>query len=306
MLECRPLLQHGAALTQLARYPTVAPSDESSPHESTLTTSRPDDPPPLEFAALSRAGWGKVRNEDAIFLDGCVRQGSVRAAGTLPPGVARLFAVADGVGASPRPHIASRRLLQLLSNRIEDARRQPLYPLLQAIQVEFGRLGRRPYYRFMATTLVGARVEDHVISVFNAGDSRAYLLDRGYVAQLSHDHTELQDLLDAGALTTEQAQLAAGMLRGISSLFGADPGYDELLRVHEVRTKMGSGQNLLICSDGLSSFVPETEFAQLVDEDLAASAKRLYEASQRNGSYDDVSIVLLGRCRPRHRVDPAP
>ena len=205
----------------------------------------------------------------------------------------RLFAVADGVGSSPRPHLASRRLLELLSKHVEDARRQPLRPLLEEIQVEFGRLGGRSYYRYMATTLVGARVEARTLSVFNAGDSRAYLLRRNTAKQLSHDHNELQDLLDSDAITPAQAQLAAGVLQGISSLFGADPSYNELLRVHEAQIELCDDEKILICSDGLSSFVPESELATLADDDPDASVERLYAASQRNGSYDDVSIILL-------------
>lgn len=99
------------------------------------------------------------------------------------------------------------------------------------MQKEFVALGATSDFRGMATTLVGARIVESTVTVFNVGDSRAYLLindETGpHVRLLSRDHSLLNDMIYDGEITQELSIGAASFLRGLTSHFIADPEFDD-------------------------------------------------------------------------------
>lgn len=251
----------------------------------------------ISFNSFSQRGTGKAHNEDAMLLDGQVHQGRVREHGAVDASLPRYFAVADGVSSGTLPSTASRRLLELLQTRLTTApANASLSALLQLVQQDYVALSANAAHHSMASTLVGVRLIGNAATIFNAGDSRAYLLTKGescpQARLLTRDHSMLNDMIDDGEITSEQSENAASFMRGLTSQFMADPECDEF-KVNVVSHQWSPAERLLLCSDGLNEVLSDAEIAALLvgncDEDLLNACK----ASRRAGGADDFSVIVL-------------
>lgn len=142
----------------------------------------------------------------------------------------------------------------------------------------------------------GVRLIENVVTIFNVGDSRAYLLTAGangcQTRLLSRDHSLLNDMLTEGEITPAQAENAASIMRGLTCQFIVDAEFDEF-KVNVVTHELQPGERLLLCSDGLNEVLSDAEIAALLvdssDEDLLSACK----ASRRAGGADDFSVIVL-------------
>ena len=165
----------------------------------------------IKFTCFSHCGTGKAHNEDAVLLDGQVHQGREREHGEVDTSQPRYFAVADGVSTGTLPRTASHRLLELLQTRLATA----------------------------------------PATIFNVGDSRAYLLNGGQAQLMSRDHSLLNDMLTEGEITPAKSENAASILRGLTCQFIADGELDEF-KVNIVNHVLLPGERLWLCSDDSS------------------------------------------------------
>ena len=247
----------------------------------------------ISFNCFSQRGTGKAHNEDAVLLDGQVHQGSVREHGVVDTAQTHYFAVADGVSSGTRPRAASRRLLELLQTRLVTAdASSSLSPILGQVQRDYAALAADPALYGMASTLVGVRLTGSVATIFNVGDSRAYLLVDGQARLLSRDHSLLNDMMDDGDITPAQAVNAASFMRGLTCQFIADAGFDEFsvnIGTHEVQP----GKRLLLCSDGLTEVLSDNDIAALLAGGSAEDLRNACKASRRAGGMDDFSLIVL-------------
>ncbi len=251
----------------------------------------------IAFNCFSQRGSGKAHNEDAMLLDGRVHQGRVREHGEIDASQPRYFAVADGVSSGTLPRTASRRLLELLQNSLERAPcTASLSALLHQLQQDYVALGANAALYGMASTLVGVRLVGNVATIFNVGDSRAYLLTHGdngdQASLLSRDHSFINDLVDEGEITQDQSEDAASFMRGLTSQFIVDAEFDEF-KVNAVTHTLQPGERLLLCSDGLNEVLSDAEIATLLvghsDDDLLNACK----GSRRAGGTDDFSVIVM-------------
>ena len=249
------------------------------------------------FTAFSQRGTGKTHNEDALLLDGQAHQGRIRKHGEVDTSQPCYFAVADGASTGTLPRTASRRLLELLQTRVATAPdTASLSALLHHVHQDYVALSANAELVGMASTLVGVRLIGNIVTIFNVGDSRAYLLTRGenggQAQLLSRDHSLLNEMLMAGDITPEQAKNAASILRGLTCQFIADAEFDEF-KVKIVTHELQAGERLLLCSDGLNEVLSDAEIAALLvghsDDDLLNACK----ASRRVGGTDDFSVIVL-------------
>ena len=256
-----------------------------------------------QWQAFSQRGTGKPRNQDAVLLNGQVCQGSVRQCGRLTGAGPFTFAVADGVSGGANPRLASRLLLEMLTTRLLSCpSAKALGPLLHQLHHDYAQLGSQPAYFGMASTLVGVCLEGSRATVFNVGDSRAYVFTPSgtghHVQLLSHDHSLLQEMIDAGDLAPEQATEAASFVRGLTSQLmaapvdlNADPhGGFQVSITHHVLQK---GEILVLCSDGLNEALSDSEMAALFCEPNPLDLTTVYRAARRAGGTDDFSVVVL-------------
>ncbi len=205
-----------------------------------------------------------------------------------------LWAVADGAGGHERGDYASSRIIAAL--REVDA----VLSGLSLVEQVKGRLaGANREVRAKAATigsnaLIGSTVA--VLLIFDgrscclwAGDSRLYRMRAGQLRQLSRDQSHVQDLVDRGEILPEAA---AGhpMANVVTNLIGA---FDPLV-LEERRDRLEPGDILLLCSDGLSSALEDTEIAGILTGcPVEVAADRLIERALDQGARDNVSAVVV-------------
>ncbi|MBE7187360.1 MAG: serine/threonine-protein phosphatase [Jatrophihabitans endophyticus] len=233
----------------------------------------------MTSSALTHPGLVRSHNEDSMLV------------------TERLAAVADGLGGHAAGEVASRlavdRMRELGSNRT-------LHPddIIDAVadtnRLILEQVARDPEQAGMGTTLCGVAlvVLDGVeqCAVFNVGDSRVYRYVQGVFDQVSIDHSEVQELQDAGQITPEAAAVYPRR-NIITRCLGTDPA-----PVPDVWTFVPSThERFLICSDGLSGEVDDTELERALAEHESASdaADSLLAQALANGGRDNVTIVVV-------------
>ena len=231
--------------------------------------------------------------------------------------IPHLFAiVADGVGGHLAGEVAAEMVVDYVSEAIaaSDAK-EPLEIIKNAVE------GANEAVRShsendenkqgMGATCVCAWIIDDALYAGSVGDSRLYLMRGAIIQQLTTDHTWIQEALDKGVLTPEQARdhPNAHVIRqyvGGKNL----PEVDFRLRLHsdpsnkeEVadakRSNQGlqlqAGDTLLLCSDGLTDLVWNDEIIELVRgaKTLDAAAKKLIDTANERGGHDNITVVLI-------------
>jgi protein phosphatase len=228
----------------------------------------------FETAVRTRAGPAREHNEDAILA------------------TPRLVAIADGVGGGSAGEVASGTVITALAH-LEKC--HPSVPLASAITEAVAqgneRIGFiaecRPATRGMGTTVTAVAL-DEAYTVANIGDSRTYLLRDGELAQLTHDDSFVQALVDSGHLDPESARNHPQRSVVLAALDG-DP---ERLPAVDVRPAR-AGDRLLLCSDGLSDVVEDNDLREaLAIPSRELCAERLIELAAAAGARDDVSVIV--------------
>ena len=205
-----------------------------------------------------------------------------------------LWVVADGMGGHDAGEIASAMITNALSKApathdlgasarwVEEALSDVNDEL-----ISFARTGDRP--RTIGSTVVGLRIEGPSFVAFWAGDSRAYRLRDGELSKLTHDHSLVQGLVDAGMLAPEDAETHPQ-----ASVITRAVGVARILSLEMVNGDVQSGDRFLLASDGLTRLVPDPELcAALADGPLAPIADRLVETVLQRGAPDNVTLIII-------------
>lgn len=224
---------------------------------------------PATIRSVSRTHVGKVRtiNEDRV-LDRPERG---------------LWAVADGMGGHYSGDVAAQMAIDSL-DRMEVPGTDAILTALQAANAEifakFGCEGRRS-----GTTIVAAHIAIGRVDLFWAGDSRAYRLRDGTLELLTRDHSVVQQLVDAGALSP-----GAAVRHPQSNVITRALGVEDKVTVDHVTLPVRQGDVILLCSDGVSRSLGEKSPAAGSIESLAQHF--LDDALALDGS-DNASLVLI-------------
>jgi serine/threonine protein phosphatase Stp1 len=143
--------------------------------------------------------------------------------------------------------------------------------------------------RTIGSTVVGLTAEAGAYVCFWAGDSRAYRIREGAITRLTRDHSLVQDLVDAGMLSADDAESHPNA-NIITRAVGADPH----LHVDSVTGEMQPGDHFLLASDGLTRLVRDAELLEtLVANDVEAAADQLVEAALQRGGHDNISLIIV-------------
>ena len=255
----------------------------------------------LEFVTKSDVGMVRASNEDAVYANPLYG----------------LAILADGMGGYNAGEVASGMATTLLGRQLEAA---------------FGRLGERrsggdrrlrqgaleaeiahansavysaaqtqPQYAGMGTTLVVALFHGDSLTVAHIGDSRLYRLRGGELQLLTRDHSLLQEQLDSGLLSLEQARHAENR-NLVTRALGVDPSVEA--EIKEVDTR--AGDVYLLCSDGLNDMIDDEEIGAILRRrsgDLEQAAVQLVQRANDSGGRDNVSLILvrIGQSAPAAR-----
>ncbi|MFI6324689.1 Stp1/IreP family PP2C-type Ser/Thr phosphatase [Nonomuraea sp. NPDC050556] len=230
----------------------------------------------LRYAARSDVGLLREGNEDSAYASG------------------RLLAVADGMGGHAHGEVASSVAIAAMAS-LEEAQEggDLLYAIEAAVRDANRKLhemvGRDPSLKGMGTTLTAMLWNGTQVALVHVGDSRAYLLRRGELYQITHDHTLVQQLVDDGRITPEEAAThpqRSILLKALDGSGEVEP--DLALREAQV------GDRYLLCSDGLSGVVSaETLHATMTNlDDPDEVVRQLIDLANRGGGPDNITCVL--------------
>lgn len=227
--------------------------------------------------ARSEVGLHRSGNEDSALINGV------------------LIAVADGMGGHAGGEVASKvaittlaQILPLLNNDEMDS--ESLEDFLQSAVLDVDneiRLTAEADDRLsgMGTTLTAIALYRNKAYVLHTGDSRAYRLRGKEFTQLTKDHSVVQELIDAGTITEEEAAVHPQRSVLTNVLMGHG-NITPLLIEYEVK----AGDKFLLCSDGLSNVVSNQEIHKYLDEDDALS--KLISLTYERGAPDNVTVVI--------------
>jgi protein phosphatase len=257
----------------------------------------------IEWAALTDVGRARERNEDS-YLAG-----------------EHVFAVADGLGGHNAGDVASRLAVEPLAaleramdgtpvDRVADALARAVSAANRAV---YQRAQADAKVRGMGTTLTAVAISNGSAHLAHVGDSRCYLLRGGEISQLSSDHTLVARMVAEGKLSPEEAENHP-QRSILTRALGAEPEVD----VDTLELQLQSGDRIVICSDGLSSVVPEEQIlATLSDsKELKEACKRLVDAANERGGPDNITVVVVEvtgveprvgapAAAPRREISPA-
>jgi serine/threonine protein phosphatase PrpC len=247
----------------------------------------------LSAFGITDVGRRRRHNEDAYLLD--VERG--------------LFVVADGMGGHAAGEVASRITVESIQEylALRDDEGESTWPfgfnsrysmegnlLSTAIKKANERVIRavqnRPELKGMGTTVVAALFDAERATLVHVGDSRCYLFRRGELRRLTDDHSWVQEQVNAGILTPEEATshpLKNVVTRALGGSLNVLP---DLLEV-----PFEAGDSFLLCSDGLTGMMADDEIGVILASDgLAESRVRaLVDLANDRGGVDNITVLLV-------------
>jgi protein phosphatase len=204
-----------------------------------------------------------------------------------------LFAVADGMGGAQAGEVASEMAIdQFLAERESDATaEQQLEEIAKAANRKIWDMAQADSrHAGMGTTLTAAMVDGQNVAVGHVGDSRLYLFRDGELERITRDHSLVEEFVRQGKLTPEQAEKHPQR-----SVITRALGPESAVEVDTFRIAARDGDVFLLCSDGLSGMVSDSDLEAILAEDkpLGEMASLLVDAANDNGGRDNITAVLF-------------
>ncbi len=239
-----------------------------------------------EFCLGTDPGLARENNEDSVTIDEPTR----------------LAVLADGMGGYNAGEIASGMATTFIKSELgrwlsqagrhanaREVRRAMEICVDNANRSIFNAANSNPQYSGMGTTLVLGVFQDGRLMLGHIGDSRCYRLRGAEFAQITKDHSLLQEQMDAGLITPEQAATSSNK-NLVTRALGVEDAV--LLEVNEHR--VDPGDIYLMCSDGLSDMVDDEGIARILGTDapLAQKVAQLIDAANGNGGRDNISVLV--------------
>lgn len=245
----------------------------------------------LEMSYLSDTGLVRDHNEDYLSCDETLG----------------LVVLADGMGGYQAGEVASEIAVQTvmsclteLAETTTEHHENPLathtslqleQSIVKANQSIFKAAEEQPIYQGMGTTIVAALFHEDTVFIAHVGDSRLYRLRHREFRPLTKDHSVLQDLIDCGYYTPEQARHSPNR-----NLVTRALGVSNTVNVDVQEQFVLANDIYLLCSDGLNDMLEDIEIYNILTEnqhDLSLAAKHLVDAANNKGGEDNISVMLV-------------
>lgn len=247
----------------------------------------------LEVVCRTDPGMVRSHNEDAVFGDA----------------TSGLVILADGMGGYNAGEVASGMAISHLSTQLtaivptcipQDrdgasgkrvAHRHLSEQITEANGAIYQGAQNQPQCAGMGTTLVMAWFYDNLVTVAHIGDSRLYRLRGTEFQQITRDHSLLQEQIDSGMITPEEARFSQNK-NLVTRALGVDPEVEADIHDYDVE----AGDIYLLCSDGLNDMVEDEEISltlQMLSANLPLAAEQLVQMANDNGGKDNISVILV-------------
>ena len=238
----------------------------------------------IDIASRTHLGLVRKSNQDAAL---------VLEEPDTPKGTTAIAAVADGMGGLPAGDVASSLAIDALRAHLAEApaSQSSTAYLVEAVSKanKAVRDDAQANSTHLGTTLTVVLVINDQLFIGHVGDSRAYLLRAGNLRQLTVDHTWVQEGLEAGMLTPEQAAI-----HPYRNMLTRSLGLESQVRPFLSDELLKPGDVVLVCSDGLHGEVEATRILDALAEGTAAqSAEALEQLALANGGRDNVTVAVM-------------
>lgn len=237
----------------------------------------------------------RLRLEDDMKTHtGCVRSANEDSAVSLPRD--GIWAVADGMGGHANGQHASQTLTRIIADvaAVEDislaceAVADAVHAANAEIYAEAQARGEQ-----MGSTIVALVMRDRAFAVLWAGDSRAYLYRDAVLHRLTHDHTQVQEMVDRGLLSPDEAAD-----HPMSHVLARAVGVRPTLELDAVKDIAKPGDIFLLCSDGMYGVVGEDEVASILAGSGRRSIDTIVDLCLERGAPDNVTVILVSAHEP--------
>ncbi|HBL40406.1 MAG TPA: Stp1/IreP family PP2C-type Ser/Thr phosphatase [Ruminococcaceae bacterium] len=241
----------------------------------------------MKITAKTDKGIVRTNNQDSY------------AAGELSGGVSWAV-VCDGMGGAAGGNVASSVAVKTISRAIDDCYRDGMKPqsILNMLESAVHRANaclldmaeQDESLNGMGTTCVMVLVANSIAYIAHVGDSRAYIVQRsGTLRQITRDHSYVQDLVEQGSITQDEARTYPG-----KNIITRAVGVGEDIRVDLAEEALEEDDVLLLCTDGLTNFVSDEKIAEIImDSTHFEYAERLVETANENGGGDNITVVTI-------------
>ncbi|WP_353571423.1 Stp1/IreP family PP2C-type Ser/Thr phosphatase [Candidatus Albibeggiatoa sp. nov. BB20] len=245
----------------------------------------------LEMSYLSDTGLVRDHNEDYLSCDETLG----------------LVVLADGMGGYQAGEVASEIAVQTVMSNLtelaESATEENDNPLgthtsvqleqsiVRANQSIFKAAEEQTKYHGMGTTIVATLFHDNTAFIAHVGDSRLYRLRHREFKALTKDHSVLQDLIDCGYYTPEQARHSPNR-----NLVTRALGVSKIVNVDVQEQFVLANDIYLLCSDGLNDMLEDIEIYNILSDcqhDLSLATQNLVDAANNKGGEDNISVILV-------------
>ena len=248
----------------------------------------------IRYAGSSHVGMKRAHNEDNFFL----------------LAEENLYIVADGMGGHASGEVASQIAVETLANFFIDTARDKeiTWPFRENKEAAYeqNRLvtgimlaNRRIFetaqsdgrYRGMGTTIVSLNCGPQGVFLGHVGDSRGYRVRDGHIEQMTEDHSLLNDYLKVHKLSAQDIEHFPHKNVIVRAL-----GMKETVSVEVQKCSVRPGDVFLLCSDGLSGMVPDSEMLSVVTAaqgDLEKACRDLIHAANGHGGIDNITVILV-------------
>jgi len=241
----------------------------------------------IDIHAAVDPGRSRSNNEDAVATDADVS----------------LAVLADGMGGYNAGEVASNMVTTFVSSELgrwlreagaqasdAEVRRAMEICVDNANRAIFNAANANPHYAGMGTTLVVAVFRDSRLLLGHVGDSRCYRLRGGRLQQITRDHSLLQEQIDAGLITPEQAAFSAN-----KNLVTRAVGVEDTVLLETHQHDVLPGDLYMMCSDGLSDMLDDAGIAHVLQahDSLETGSRALIDAANDAGGKDNISVILV-------------
>ena len=280
------------------------PSTATAPEAEATGTTAPSGDVSAKLFARTDVGQVREHNEDNFLVADLTRRTRGLHDANKPMTLGRngqLLAVCDGMGGAAAGEIASQLAVDIiyecmvegLDSEVPTSRNEVARRLVRAVEVA----GLRIFHeakadrtrRGMGTTVTAAALVDDHLFLAQVGDSRGYVLRNGTLVQVTRDQSLVNQLIEAGQLTEEEAETFEHNNIILQALGTADTVQVDLTYV-----ELHKGDTLLLCSDGLSGMVRNDEIREVLKTapDPLEACKTLTERANLAGGHDNITVIV--------------
>ena len=257
----------------------------------------------IDFAARVDIGT-KETNDDRVLIDGHILDMNSYSGTVNLPSIA---IVCDGCGGYKGGGIAAHTVLEFMSFEEAGSLADTTYlskVLDNCQRVVNEKKAEMPHFSEMCTTIAGCVFCENGTIIFHSGDSRVYRHDKWGIARMTVDHSVVQDLIDMGEITPEEA-FAHPKRNVITRCIGIDGRAPE---IYVSRASISPEEKYLLCSDGLWESVSDAEIKTILDSDmpLQQMVDTLIDKALQQGSDDNISVCICAGQGKSEIVDKKP